>query len=283
MQGKVCAVTGASSGIGRATALGLAARGAKVVLICRSESRSESRSAAVLEEIRRTGTGRATLLVADLASQRQVRAVAAAYRERFDRLDVLVNNAGIAGARSRQVTEDGLERTIAVNHLAPFLLTSLLLDRLRASAPARVVTVSSAAHRFYPIDLDDLQGERRYSSFGAYCRSKRANVLFTHELARRLERRGVTANCLHPGVVATGMFRDMPRWLRVVLGRPFLRTPEQGADPVLHLATAPDLADVTGCYFVRRRPARPSRASRDADAARRLWAASEALTAAGEG
>ena len=279
MQGKVCAVTGASSGIGRATALGLAARGAKVVLICRSESRS----AAVLEEIRRTGTGRATLLVADLASQRQVRAVAAAYRERFDRLDVLVNNAGIAGARSRQVTEDGLERTIAVNHLAPFLLTSLLLDRLRASAPARVVTVSSAAHRFYPIDLDDLQGERRYSSFGAYCRSKRANVLFTHELARRLEGRGVTANCLHPGVVATGMFRDMPRWLRVVLGRPFLRTPEQGADPVLHLATAPDLADVTGCYFVRRRPARPSRASRDADAARRLWAASEALTAAGEG
>ena len=279
MQGKVCAVTGANSGIGRATALGLAARGAKVVLICRSESRS----AAVLEEIRRTGTGRATLLVADLASQRQVRAVAAAYRERFDRLDVLVNNAGIAGARSRQVTEDGLERTIAVNHLAPFLLTSLLLDRLRASAPARVVTVSSAAHRFYPIDLDDLQGERRYSSFGAYCRSKRANVLFTHELARRLEGRGVTANCLHPGVVATGMFRDMPRWLRVVLGRPFLRTPEQGADPVLHLATAPDLADVTGCYFVRRRPARPSRASRDGDAARRLWAASEALTAAGEG
>ena len=250
-----------------------------MVLICRSESRS----AAVLEETRRTGTGTATLLIADLASQRQVRAVAAAYRERFDRLDVLVNNAGIAGARSRQVTEDGLERTFAVNHLAPFLLTSLLLDRLRASAPARVVTVSSAAHRFYPIDLDDLQGERRYSSFGAYCRSKRANVLFTHELARRLEGRGVTANCLHPGVVATGMFRDMPRWLRVVLGRPFLRTPEQGADPVLHLATAPDLADVTGCYFVRRRPARPSRASRDVDAARRLWAASEALTAPGEG
>ena len=251
-----------------------------MVLICRSESRG----AAMLEEIeRRGGKGTATLLVADLASLRQVRAVAAAYRERFDRLDVLVNNAGVAGGRTRLATEDGLERTFAVNHLAPFLLTGLLLDRLKASAPARVVTVSSAAHRFYPIDLDDLQGERRYSSFGAYCRSKLANVLFTHELARRLEGRGVTANCLHPGVVATGMFRDMPRWLRVVLGRPFLRTPEQGADPVLHLATAADLADVTGCYFVRRRPARPSRASRDADTAQRLWAASEALTALSEG
>ena len=221
MHGKVCVVTGANSGIGRATALGLAARGATVVLVCRSRARG----AAVLEEIeRRRGTGAAALIVADLASQRQVRQAAAACRQRFERLDVLVNNAGISGSRTRLVTEDGPEATFAVNHLAPFLLTGLLLDRLKASAPARVVTVSSAAHRLFALDFDDLQGERRYSSFGAYCRSKLANVLFTHELARRLEGSGVTANCLHPGIVATGLFRDMPRWVRVALVRPFLLT-----------------------------------------------------------
>ena len=167
-----------------------------------------------------------------------------------------------------------------MNHLAPFLLTGLLLDTLKASAPARVVTVSSAAHRMFALDFDDLQGERRYSSFGTYCRSKLANVLFTHELARRLAGTGVTANCLHPGVVATGLFRDIPRWMRVALARPFLLTPEQGADTVLHLATATELDGVSGRYFARRRPVRPSRASRDAGAAGRLWEASEALTAA---
>ena len=234
----------------------------------------------MLEEIeRRCGRGSATLLIADLASQRQVRRVAAALRERFDRLDVLVNNAGVSGWRTRLVTEDGLERTFAVNHLAPFLLTTLLLDRLGASAPARVVTVSSAAHRFFALDFDDLQGERRYSAFAAYCRSKLANVLFTHELARRLEGTGVTANCLHPGVVATDLFRDMPRWLRAMLVRPVVLTPAQGADTVLHLATAPALAGVSGRYFARRKAVRPSRSSRDAHAARRLWEASEALTA----
>ena len=280
MRGKVCVVTGASSGIGRAVALGLAERGATVALICRSEARG----AAVVEEIeRRGGKGSATLLLADLASQRQVRAVAADCLERFDRLDVLVNNAGVSGWRTRLVTEGGLERTFAVNHLAPFLLTGLLVERLKASAPARVLTVSSAAHRFFSLDLDDLQGERRYSSFGAYCRSKLANVLFTHELARRLEGTGVTANCLHPGVVATGLFRDMPRWLRTLLASPLVLTPERGADTVLHLATAPELAAVSGRYFVRRRAARPSRASRDETAARRLWKTSEALTAAGDG
>ena len=176
MHGKVCVVTGANSGIGRVTAIGLAKRGATVVLVCRNEERGGP----VLEEIRRNGRGSAALLVADLASQRQVRAVAAAFLARFDRLDVLVNNAGVAGWGTRLVTEDGLERTFAVNHLAPFLLTALLLDRLKASAPARVVTVSSAAHRNYALDFDDLQGERRYSAFGAYSRSKLANILFTY-------------------------------------------------------------------------------------------------------
>ena len=275
MHGKVCIVTGANSGIGRVAALELAERGATVVLICRNEERG----APVLEEIERRG-GSATLLAADLASQRQVRAAAAAFRERFDRLDVLINNAGVAGWGTRLVSEDGLELTFAVNHLAPFLLTELLLDRLKASAPARVVTVSSAAHKNVALDFDDLQGERRYSGFGAYSRSKLANILFTRELSRRLEGTGVTANCLHPGVVATGIFRNIPRWMRAILTSPLVLSPEKGADTLLYLATAPEIAEVSGGYFVRRKPARTSRASQDAEAARRLWEASEALTAA---
>ena len=279
MQGKVCVITGASSGIGRVAALELAERGATVVLICRNEAGG----APVLEEMeRRGGSGSATLLTADLSSQRQVRQVAADFLERFDRLDVLINNAGVAGWGTRLVTEDGLETTFAVNHLAPFLLTSLLLDRLRASAPARVITVSSAAHRNGGLDFDDLQGERRYSGFGAYSRSKLANVLFTRELSRRLEETGVTANCLHPGVVATGIFRNLPRWMRVVFSSPLVLSPERGADTMLYLATAPEVDEVSGRYFVRRKPARTSRASQDAAAARRLWEASEALTAASE-
>ena len=275
MHGKVCVVTGASSGIGRAAALRLARRGATVVLVCRDEARGR----AVEEEIARAGRdGTATLLLADLASQAQVRAVAAAIQARFERVHVLINNAGVAGARPRKATGDGLERTFAVNHLAPFLLTTLLLDTLKASAPARVVTVSSAAHRFFAMDFDDLQGERRYSGFGSYARSKLANVLFTAELARRLEGTGVTANCLHPGVVATSIFRDSPRVLRAVFAGPLALSPEKGVDTVLYLATAPEVAEVSGRYFVRRRPARPSRAARDASAARRLWQASEALT-----
>ena len=195
---------------------------------------------------------------------------------------MLINNAGVAGWGTRLVTEDGLETTFAVNHLVPFLLTSLLLDRLRASAPARVITVSSAAHRNGGLDFDDLQGERHYSGFGAYSRSKLANVLFTRELSRRLEGTGVTANCLHPGVVATGIFRNLPRWMRVVFSSPLVLSPERGADTMLYLATAPEVDEVSGRYFVRRKPARTSRASQDAAAARRLWEASEALTAASE-
>ena len=275
MRGKVCVVTGANSGIGRVTALELAQRGATVVLICRNEGRG----APVLEEIERRG-GRATLLTADLSSQRQVREAAAAFLARFDRLDVLINNAGIAGWGTRLVTEDGLETTFAVNHLAPFLLTGLLLDRLKASAPARAITVSSAAHKNCTLDFDDLQGERRYSGFGAYSRSKLANILFTRELSRRLEGTGVTANCLHPGVVATGIFRNLPGWMRIILTSPLVLSPEKGADTLLYLATAPEVAEVSGRYFVRRKPARSSRAAQDAAAARRLWEASEALTAA---
>ena len=180
------------------------------------------------------------------------------------------------------MTEDGLEATFAINHLAPFILTDLLLDTLKASAPARVITVSSAAHRNSDLDFDDLQGERRYSGFGAYSRSKLANVLFTQELSRRLEGTGVTANCLHPGVVGTGIFRNLPRWLRILFSSssPFVISPEKGADTLLYLATAPELAEVSGGYFVKRKSVRPSSAAQDAAAARRLWEVSVALTAA---
>ena len=277
MHGRVCVVTGANSGIGRVTAIDLAGRGATVVLICRNHAGGS----AVVEEIGQRG-GDAALLIADLASQRQVREVAAAFLKRFDRLDVLINNAGVAGWGTRLVTEDGLEATFAVNHLAPFLLTNLLLDTLKVSAPSRVVTVSSAAHKTYPLDLDDLQGERRYSGFGAYSRSKLANVLFTRELSRRLEGTGVTANCLHPGVVATGIFRNVPGWIRFILTSPLVLSPERGADTMIYLATAPEVAEVSGQYFVRRKPVRSSRASRDAETARRLWWASEVLTAASD-
>ena len=280
MHGKVCVVTGANSGIGKETALGLAQLGATVVLVCRSQDRG----AAALAEIKqRSGNDSVALLVADLSSQRQVRRVAAAYRQQFDRLDVLVNNAALA-RRKRAVTENGVELTLAVNHLAPFLLTNLLLDRLKASAPARVVTVSSAAHKDAEINFADLQGGQRYATFGfgAYSQSKLANVLFTYELARRLEGTGVTANCLHPGVVATGIFRDTPLWLRtgLALARPLILGSVQGADTVLYLATAPEVAEVSGRYFEKRKPVQSSPLSYDTEVARRLWEVSEALTTA---
>ena len=280
MPGKVCVVTGANSGIGKETALGLVRLGATVVLVCRSQERG----AAALAEIKQqSGNDSVSLLVADLSSQRQVRRVAAAYRQQFDRLDVLVNNAALA-RRHRAVTEDGVELTLAVNHLAPFLLTNLLLDRLKASAPARVVTVSSAAHKDAEINFADLQGVQSYATFGfgAYSQSKLANVLFTYELARRLAGTGVTANCLHPGVVATAIFRDTPLLLRLglALARPFILGSAQGADTVLYLATAPEVAEVSGRYFEQRKPVQSSPLSYDTEVARRLWEVSEALTTA---
>ena len=280
MPGKVCVVTGANSGIGKETALGLARLGATVVLVCRSQERG----AAALAEIKQqSGNDSVSLLVADLNSQRQVRRVAAAYRQQFDRLDVLVNNAALS-RHHRAVTEDGVELTLAVNHLAPFLLTNLLLDRLKASAPARVVTVSSAAHKDAEINFADLQGVQSYATFGfgAYSQSKLANVLFTYELARRLAGTGVTANCLHPGVVATAIFRDTPLLLRLglALARPFILGSAQGADTVLYLATAPEVAEVSGRYFEQRKPVQSSPLSYDTEVARRLWEVSEALTTA---
>lgn len=282
MRGKVCAVTGANSGIGKETALALAHMGATVVLVCRNKGRGT----AALEDIKaQSGNDAVSLVVADFSSQQQVREAAAAIQERCDRLDVLVNNAGVTPWERRETAENGLELVFAVNHLAPFLLTNLLLDRLKASAPARVVTVSSGAHRRVSLNFDDLQNEQRYVPFDVYSQSKLANVYFTYELARRLEGTGVTANCLHPGVVSTALFRHLPPMLglAVKLARPLLLTPAQGADMAIYLAASPDVADVSGRYFERREAVESSPISHDVESARRLWEVSEALTAESAG
>jgi retinol dehydrogenase 14 len=275
MQGRVVLITGSTSGIGKVTALELAQQGATVLAVSRDRARGE---ATVAELRSRAGGGAAELFVADLSSQEEVRRLAREVRARHERLHVLVNNAG-AIFRTRRATADGLEGTFALNHLAPFLLTHLLRDLLQASAPARVVTVASAAHRFARIDFDDLQGERRYRWARAYAQSKLANVLFTYELARRLEGTGVTANCLHPGGVATGLWRESRGFVRALLwlGRPFMLGPERGAETMIYLAAAPEVEGVSGRYFVRKEEQRSSAASYDRDTAARLWDVSAAL------
>ena len=282
MVGRTVLVTGGSGGIGRATALGLAAMGAHLAITGRDRGRTDDAA----REIRAAGGGQADVFVADLSSQSQVRRLAGEVLQRLSRIDVLVNNAG-GYWNTRHVTADGLERTFALNHLAPFLLTSLLLDRLKHSAPARVVTVSSNVQATGRIDFDDLQAERSYSGARAYNQSKLANVLFTYELARRLQGTLVTANALHPGVVRTAFGAEDPgsvQRLFTPFMRPFMKAPGRGAATSIHLASAPDLEQVTGRYFARSKPRRSSKRSYDQAAAARLWQVSAALvglTAAG--
>jgi NAD(P)-dependent dehydrogenase (short-subunit alcohol dehydrogenase family) len=281
MAGKTCLVTGATAGIGAVTAAALAGRGATVCIVGRSRAKCD----ATVAQIRRdSGNAAVDALVADLASQADIRRLAAEFRERYPRLDVLVNNAG-GMFPTRQESVDGIEMTLALNHLAYFLLTNLLLDVLKSSAPARVVSVSSDAHRMpRRFNFDDPEGRKRYRGFAAYGQSKLANVLFTVELARRLAGTGVTANALHPGFVATSFFssdamkRPTGRLMGLAAGL-FAIRPEEGAKTSIYLATSPAVADVTGGYFYRSQPAEPSPAARDDEAARRLWQLSEELTA----
>ena len=283
MTGKTVIVTGANSGIGLETAVALARAGATTVLT----ARDPARGAAAVDTVRaRSGRDDVGFEVFDLASLGSVREGAAALLERCPRIDVLVNNAGLVLSR-RQETEDGLEATFAINHLGPFLLTGILLDRIKQSAPARIVNVSSTAHKGARrgLDFDDLQSERRYGGMSVYSKSKLANIYFTSELARRLEGTGVTANSLHPGTVATGYARDgdatgfLAFGVRVI--KPFVLTAERGARTSIYLASSPEVADVTGAYFVRSRARRPSKVARDQGAARRLWEVSEQLSGLG--
>lgn len=274
MNGKVCVVTGATSGIGKATATALARQGAQVVLVGRDRGRSEATAA----ELAKVAASPPQVEIADLSSMAQVRALADRLNA-MDRIDVLINNAGFVAGR-RGTTEDGFEEVFAVNHLAPFLLTNLLLGKLTASAPARVITVTSDAHTAAKLDLDDLQLERGWDSWRSYSNSKLANILFTRELARRTAGTGVTANCAHPGVVRSGFGRDASPLLRIglVFARPFLPSPERGASTVVYLATSPDVADATGGYYVKSQLREPSKAAQDEATARRLWELSEELT-----
>jgi len=278
MAGMSVLVTGGTGGIGNATATGLAALGARVGITGRDQARTEAAAAGIRAA---AGCPVVDTFAADLSVQAGVRRLAAQVLDTYPRLDVLVNNAGGFWAH-RHVTADGLEHTFALNHLAPFLLTSLLLDRLTASAPARIVTVSSGAHARARIDFDDLQGEQAYSGQRAYSQSKLANVMFTYELARRLDGTGVTATVLHPGVVRTSFgAEDQAAYLAAMIGvaRVFMKTPAQGASTPVYLASSPQVEGITGRYFVNRKPKTSSKASYDTAAAARLWQISADLTA----
>jgi retinol dehydrogenase 12 len=277
MKGTVCVVTGATSGIGKAAATALARLGATVVLVGRDRGRTEAAAA----EIAPVSASPPRAEVADLASLEQVRGLAGRL-DGLERIDVLINNAGLV-LGERRITPDGLEHVFALNHLAPFLLTSLLLPKLTASAPARVVTVTSDAHSAARLDLNDPNLEHGWDSWRSYANSKLANILFTRELARRLDGTGVTANCAHPGVVRTGFGRESRPLLKlgIVIARPFMLSPERGADTIVYLASSPDVAGQTGGYYVKRQRREPSAAARDDAAARELWELSEKLTGLG--
>lgn len=277
MTGKTVVVTGGTGGIGRATATGLAALGARVGITGRDQARTQTAAAQIASQ---AGNPAVDAFAADMSSQTEVRRLAAAVLDAYPRLDVLINNVGGFWA-SRHVTADGLEHTLAVNHLAAFLLTSLLLDRLKASPPARIVTVSSNAQALGKLDFDDLQGQRGYSGQRAYSQSKLANVMFTYELARRIAGTGVTATVLHPGLVRTAFSAEDPSLLSKImipLLRPFMKTPARGAATSIYLASAPEAAGFTGQYFANRRPRTSTKASYDTDAMARLWQVSTTLT-----
>ena len=275
LAGQTVLVTGASSGIGKATALGLAALGAHVAIT----GRDVTRTAAAAADIEAAVGGTVDTFVADLSRQSEVRRLAAEVLASLPRLDVLVNNVGGYWA-TRHLTADGLEHTFALNHLAPYLLTNLLLPRLRESGPSRVVMVSSAAQSGGHIDFDDLQGERDYSGARAYSQSKLANLLFTRELATRLSGTTVTANAVHPGLVSTGFGADDPsriHRLLVPLLRPAMKSPAQGATRSIRAASDPGLAGVSGQFFTRRGSAMPTGKDHDDTVANRLWTVSAGL------
>jgi NAD(P)-dependent dehydrogenase (short-subunit alcohol dehydrogenase family) len=280
LDGRTCLVTGATSGIGLETARGLARLGAHVVIVGRDRERAESARKAIRES---TGDPRVDVLLADLSSLAGVRGLAEDFLAQHAALHVLVNNAGTVELK-RTTTVDGFEKTFAVNHLAYFLLTNLLLPRLRESAPARIVNVSSEAHRFGRLDLADLQSEKSYAAMRVYGKSKLLNVLFTTALAEKLAGSGVTANSLHPGAVSTRLGTHNGAWAKLLIGllRPFFLTPEQGAANSIFVAASDELEGVSGKYFVKQRAVEPSRRSQREGLARRVWARSAELTGLAE-
>jgi NAD(P)-dependent dehydrogenase (short-subunit alcohol dehydrogenase family) len=275
LDGRTCLITGATSGIGLETARGLAALGAQVVMVGRDRARGEQARKQVVEK---SGNDRVDLLLADLSSLAGIRGLAQEFLAAYPALHVLVNNAGTVELK-RTTTVDGFEKTFAVNHLAYFLLTNLLLPRLRASAPARIVNVASEAHRFGRLDMADLQSEKSYRAMRVYGTSKLLNILFTVALAEKLAGSGVTANALHPGAVSTRLGKNNGAFARILIGllRPFFLTPEQGAANSIFVAASDQLDGVSGKYFVKQRAVAPSRRSQHLHVARRVWIRSSEL------
>ena len=276
MGGKTVLITGGTSGIGKAAAVALAAMDANVVVV----GRNQERGGAAVEEISaRSQNEPVELLLADLSVQSEVRRLAQEFQERHDRIDVLVNNAGLVQSK-RTETPDGIETTLAINHLAPFLLTNLLLERLEKSAPSRVITVSSEAQRWGTMDFEDLQSRRKYRGFPVYGMTKLANIMFTYELAERLNGTGVTATCLHPGSVGTnfGQNNKGPMALFFRTFKPFMRSSEKGADTLVWLASSPEVEGISGKYFFDRKEIEARKVAYDPTARRRLWEISEELT-----
>ncbi len=276
LDGKVCMVTGATSGIGKETARVLAHQGGVLILV----GRDADKTAATVEDFKReAGNPNIEYLLADLSSQDEIRRLAEAFKSRHDRLDVLVNNAGVFFL-GRKKSVDGIEMSFALNHLGYFLLTNLLLDVIKASAPARIINVSSGSHLRVTLDFDELQRRRGFSGLNVYGQSKLANVLFTYELARRLEGTGVTVNALHPGFVATNIGNNVGWFMCFV--KPLMNlwaiSVEEGAETVIYLATSPEVEGITGKYFFRCKPVSSSAYSYDEAAAKRLWRVSEEMT-----
>ena len=272
MKNIMCVVTGASSGIGKEVSRGLASLGAGLVMVCRSRQLGEEARAEIM---RTSGSKNVHLMLCDLSSQNQIRALASEFTSRFDKLDVLVNNAAVIPTH-RSDTEDGIERQLAVNHIAYFLLTELLLDLLKASAPARIINVSSGMHRTAKLNFSDLQARRRYRPLKQYAVTKLLNVLWTYELARRLEGTGVTANAMSPGFTATRIFRDFPVLSRT-MARLLGKNVRKGAETVTYMASSSEVAEVTGRYYENRRPRPTGRLARDSRSAAIAWEETEKL------
>jgi len=276
MNSKIVLLTGATSGIGRETALGLAAKGATLVLVGRSREKLDR---TISEITSRTGNQQIDSLICDLTSMESVRRLAQDFKAKYQRLDVLINNAGeIVG--ERRTTVDGHEYTLALDYLSHFLLTSLLLDIIKASAPSRIINVSSSAHMYGHINFDDLMGARKYGAMRAYGQAKLANLIFTYELARRLAGTGVTANALNPGLVRTNFGMGIKgRWrIPLLLKQRLSMSARKGAETSIYLASSPDVAGVSGMYFAKKKEKRSSKESYDESVAKRLWSESARLT-----
>ncbi len=276
MQDKTCLITGANSGIGKVTARELAKRGAQIIMLCRNEEKAEQAKEDILKVC---GHERVAIVLADLSSLTDIRRAAEQINATYDKIDVLNNNAGLIMGNKRETTQDGFEMSFGVNHLAPFLLTHLLLDKVMESPQGNIINVSSEAHRIAKLDFNNLQYEKGYSGLKAYALSKLCNILFTHELSKKLQGTSVVTNTLHPGGVASNFGKGTGSFFNFMfqLARPFLSSEEEGAQTSIYLATSKEGANVSGLYFKDKKPVKPSKAAMSDFNAQKLWEVSEQL------